>query len=216
MNGPLFLEMVMKTPTFLACLCLSLLSSVAFCDIHDHGYWINVNDEEHCFDPSLANAIANFLLKERAQTSFDFGAGKGDYVKTLRANGIRCDGYDGNPDSPHISGGVVKIADLSQPLPFSLNANWGISLEVGEHIPAIYEKTFIENLTRNAKNGLILSWSTEHQGGYGHVNCKNNDYIKSLLLRYGFVNDVQAETTLRNAAERSWFKNTIMVFRKQK
>ncbi len=182
--------------------------------IHEHGFWITNTDEEHAFDPMLADALGNFLLKEKAQQCVDFGAGKGDYVRALRSKKIVCDGFDGNPYSPDLSNGVVNVADLSQPLMLPLKYDWVLSLEVGEHIPKQYEKTFVNNLMNHCVHGIVLSWAVENQRGYGHCNCQNNDYIKKLFSNAGYSNDVEAENSLRAQSKLSWFKNTIMVFRK--
>lgn len=52
------------------------------------------------------------------------------------------------------------------------------------------------------------------QGGDGHVNCQNNEYIKQKFLDLGYYNDIEDENYLRNNSSFSWFKNTIMVFKK--
>ena len=75
--------------------------------------------------------------------------------------------------------------------------DWILSLEVGEHIPKEFESAFIQNLTRNAKKGIIISWAIKGQGGYGHFNEQNNKYIKNLLYKFGFINDLKTEKKLR-------------------
>ncbi len=92
-----------------------------------------------------------------------------------------------------------------------------MSLEVGEHLPKKFEDIFINNLHNNNENGMVLSWALVGQPGDGHINCQNNDYIKSKICKLGYINDIESENKLRNAASRCyWFKNTIMVFRKIK
>jgi hypothetical protein len=86
---------------------------------------------------------------------------------------------------------------------------------VGEHIPKNSEDTFIHNLHVNNVKGIILSWAIIGQGGDGHVNEQNNEYIKSKICNLGYKNDFETEIKLRNASSLSWFKNTIMVFRKK-
>lgn len=51
------------------------------------------------------------------------------------------------------------------------------SFEVGEHILAEFENNFIKNIADNARKGIIMSWALVGQGGYKHVNERNNDYI---------------------------------------
>jgi hypothetical protein len=91
-----------------------------------------------------------------------------------------------------------------------------LSLEVAEHLPVQYEDIFINNLDKLNKKGIVLSWALEGQGGDGHVNEKNNNYVKEKFKKLGYLNDVNAENKLRNATTNAWwFKKTIMVFRKK-
>ena len=162
----------------------------------------------------ILNGIKNFLRAEEAISSVDFGCGEGDYVRVLLEDGFDSHGYDGNPQTPLITNGIGKILDLSTPFDLNRTFDWVISLEVGEHIPHQYETVFIENIVKHASRGVILSWAVKGQGGTGHFNEQNNDYIKSIFTNYGFINDLKAETLLREKASLGWFKNTILVFRK--
>ena len=75
------------------------------------------------------------------------------------------------------------------------------------------DKKTHNNLHNNNENGIVLSWAVKGQCGDGHVNCQNNDYIKSKICKLGYINDIEAEQQLRKHSTLSWFKNTIMVFR---
>jgi len=88
-----------------------------------------------------------------------------------------------------------------------------LSLEVGEHIPAEFEQQFIDNICKHAKKHLAISWAIEGQGGSGHVNCKNNNYIISKVEDRGFKFNFNDSEKIRKAATNaSWFGYTIMVF----
>ncbi len=183
--------------------------------IHKHGYWYgNAAVKFSKFDEKLALGIVHFLKKEKAQSVVDFGCGSAEYVKFLLKHNINCKGYDGNPDTPVISDGFAQIIDLSKLFNLNWLFDWVISLEVGEHLPAKYEKIFIENLHRHNKEGIILSWALKGQKGFGHFNEQNNDYIKKIMQDLGYTNDPTVENDLRKSSELRWFKNTIMVFRK--
>lgn len=187
--------------------------------VHKHGFWENMTDadiqKEHCFDLNLCNSIINFLKNEGASKVVDFGCGTGQYVEKFIARGINTDGFDGNPDTPRITKGLGKVLDFTNPIVFEQPYDWVMSLEVGEHIPAEFEDVFINNLHKNNKNGIILSWAVKGQGGLGHVNCQNNDYVKSKICGLGYVCDEAAENVMRAHSSLSWFKNTIMVFRRK-
>jgi cyclopropane fatty-acyl-phospholipid synthase-like methyltransferase len=182
--------------------------------VSSHGYFIG--DSEHVTDWKLADTIVDFLRKESAETLVDFGCGDGDYVNYFIKNGICAVGYDGNPVTEDASGGTCFVLDLSSPVDLQKHYDWVMSLEVGEHLPKQYEAIFIENLVRHVKDGLILSWAVKGQGGTGHFNEQNNDYIKQIFANMGWYNDLEAENHLRELAAVHWFKNTVMVFRPSK
>ena len=91
-----------------------------------------------------------------------------------------------------------------------------MSLEVGEHLPKEHEDAFMENLHRHNVHGIVLSWATVGQGGTGHVNEQDNEYIKAKICGKGYTSDVKAELVLRKSARLNFFQNTLMVFRKVK
>lgn len=199
-------------------LCLVFASSIVKVSgsIHEKGYWFG--DEainEHVTDYALADALVNFFKAEKAKSVVDLGCGIGAYVNVLRYNNIDTNGYDGNPNTIELSNGVAEITDLTEPLNFKKEHDWVLCLEVGEHIPKRYETVLLDNLDRNNTKGIVLSWAIKGQGGYGHVNEQNNETIKSLMKSRGYSNDIQAENQLRKLSTLWWFKNSIMVFRKQ-
>ncbi|XP_022255992.1 uncharacterized protein LOC111088934 isoform X1 [Limulus polyphemus] len=106
----------------------------------------------------------------------------------------------------------IKFLDLSEEQHLPEKYNWVMSLEVGEHIPAVFEDTFLDNVVRHACNGVILSWAIPGQEGHYHVNCRDNNYIKAKMAKRGFINDLAMETWIRRATHFPHFKNTLMVF----
>jgi len=168
----------------------------------------------HYYDNALINQIIVFLKDEKVKKIVDLGCGDGKYVKTLKETGILADGFDGNPSTPEYTNNLCGVLDLSIPYQFAEKYDWVISLEVGEHLPKHFEDIFIGNLHNNNKYGIILSWAVKGQGGYGHFNEQDNDYVKSKICNLGYTNDIESELKMREAATIPWFKNTIMVFRK--
>ena len=177
------------------------------------------------FDESFADQIVKFLKREKVKKIADLGCGFGQYTFHFRKNGIDCDCFDGNPDTPEITNNECKILDLSEEHDFTSPAKKGstvqpweyvISLEVGEHIPKEFENVFIQNLHKNNSRGIILSWAHGvGWGGHGHVNCHSNEYIKDIFYTLGYDNDLIAENFLRKSVTDSkWFKQTTMVFKK--
>jgi cyclopropane fatty-acyl-phospholipid synthase-like methyltransferase len=183
--------------------------------IHSNGYWVGLEaTSQHAYDSSLVVSLTNFFKNEKCNSLVDFGCGMGNYVKTFQENNINAIGFDGNPNTPQLTNNLCKVFDLSVLKKFDEPFDWVLSLEVGEHLPPKFEDIFIQNLHNNNRYGIVLSWAVKGQGGHGHFNEQNNDYIKSKICNLGYVNDVTSENKLRRDSRFSYFKNTIMVFRK--
>jgi len=178
--------------------------------IHEHGYWLDNNDDGHHFDTRLAKALTTFFA---GGSVLDVGCGRGNYVRTFRAAGIDCDGCDGNPLTTTFDDSLLTL-DLSQPIMLPRVYDWVMSLEVGEHIPRDFEAAFIGNLHRHNRRGVVLSWAIPGQGGRGHVNEHTNDYVKDVLRLLGYFPCGDWETAFRLEARLPWFKNTLMVFKR--
>jgi len=184
--------------------------------INEKGYWETDNSFGHVYDNRLAIALNDFLIKEDAKNIVDFGCGMGDYLKMFYSNGINCDAFDGNPNTEMLTNGLGKVLDFSCPFDLAKKYNCVLSLEVGEHIPKKYEQIFLNNLKNHAENIIVLSWAVVGQGGSGHVNCQNNDYIIEQMSERNFTYDNLNSEYLRTQwSSAPWFEKTIMVFRKK-
>lgn len=186
-----------------------------------NGSYVDNSLVHHVFDRKLADALKSFFENEHSERVADFGCGPGWYTNIInRFSKVKCDGYDANPYTINLVKqnncvGNFYIADLTTNLEINNKYDWVLCLEVGEHIPHTFEDILIQNLHKNNTKGIILSWAVEGQAGPGHVNCKNNDYVKNRFKELNYTNDTVAENYLRNnISTAEWFKNTIMVFRK--
>jgi len=166
-------------------------------------------DRHECDIPLCKAIIA--LLGNEVKTAIDIGCGNGAYTKELRDGGIECAGYDGSPLTPELSNGLCGIMDFSEEVDLG-EFDLALSLEVGEHIPQQYEQVFIDNVCWSSKKYVILSWAVEGQGGMGHVNCRNNDYIIGEMEKRGFVFNEAFTNQLRSEISLYWLKDTLMVF----
>lgn len=183
--------------------------------IHPNGYWDGPQAvHQHQYDSSLSEALLAFFKREGANTVVDLGCGMGSYVRHFNQHGLSASGVDGNPATPTLSKGTCSVADLSVVADVAAPHDWVLSLEVGEHLPQEHEEAFMENLHRHNARGMVLSWALKGQGGTGHVNEQNNDYIKAMICAKGYTNDVGVEQALREASRFSYFKRTVMVFRR--
>jgi len=168
----------------------------------------------HKYDQGLFNPLLNFL--KETNTIVDFGCGNADYAKFLIEKGNKSvDCFDGNPHTPQMTQGLGKVLDLSKEFDLGKKYECVISLEVGEHIPPKFEQTYLDNLDRHCSQCIIISWALPGQGGAGHVNEKDNSYVKNEFKKRGYKSWVEAENHFRNSSTFGWFKNTIMIFLKK-
>ncbi len=183
--------------------------------INNLGFWETTDATGHIHDRSIAAALMQYFIDNGILSVVDFGCGMGDYAKAFKANNFTVEAFDGNPNTEALTQGIGKVLDLSKPFYLKKKFDAVLSLEVGEHIPAEFEQQFIDNICKHAKKNLVISWAIEGQGGSGHVNCKNNDYIIEQIVDRGFKYNAKNSQTIRNAATNaSWFGYTIMVFDK--
>ena len=185
-------------------------------EINSRGYWESEDNSGHVHDSSLCDSIIKFIKKNELKTIVDFGCGVGDYTKKLISNGLECEAYDGNPNTVLLTEGIGKVLDFTFLFNLEKKFDCVLTLEVGEHIPKEYEKIFLDNVCIHAKNFIIMSWAVIGQGGDGHVNCQNNDYIINEIQNRGFDYDIENSKILRNSSTAPWFADTIMVFKNKK
>lgn len=182
--------------------------------IANTGYWTTTDGKEHIHDASLALSLVKFANMHRLSTIADFGCGLGNYVWQFRKSGLDAVGYDGNPNTEALTKGNCKTLELAKDFDLKKQFDLVISLEVGEHIPAEFESVFLKNITNHCSRYLVLSWAIPGQDGIGHVNCKPNQYIIGKLAELGFTYEAKWSGILRNRSRLHWFKNTLMVFKR--
>ena len=108
----------------------------------------------------------------------------------------------------------MSFLDLSLPQYGIPVYDWIISLEVAEHIPKQYESTFIDNIVRHARFGVVLSWGRPGQGGYSHVNNRPFEYVSNLFESRGFRHNEIESKMLKEAATFSYLKKNTHVYRR--
>lgn len=176
------------------------------------GAWIISDKYEYLLDEKLANQLVALF---RDNTVIEFGAGTGRYTSYLQNEGINVRGYDGVKTISEMTNGLVHFLDLTNPAGIK-PAEWVLCLEVAEHIPRLYENIFIENIQKNSLKGVVLSWAGISQPGVGHVNNREQNYVKKTMTRGGFIYVEESSKLLRDNSKLWWFKKNIMVFLRQK
>jgi len=172
---------------------------------------------KHVFAPCLAQATSKLLKKLGMKSIADLGCGNGHYSKHFRESGLQVRCFDGNPSTEKLTDGLCGVMDLSKAGADMGTQDFAMSLEVGEHIPKAHEQDFLNNVANAATRGVLLSWAIVGQGGTGHVNCQNNDYIMAEMKKRGFTYKEEESLKLREEGSvcgAPWFKNTIMLFLK--
>ncbi|CAG0898144.1 unnamed protein product [Cyprideis torosa] len=167
----------------------------------------------HAFDKPVAKALSTFLAGKRVAS---FGDGPGQYQQLVTEEGkvLSYAAFDGAPFTEQTSENRVKFLDLAIPH-FGLEVfDWIVSLEVAEHIPEQFEATYLDNIFRHAREGIILSWAVPKQGGTGHANLRPFSYVRDVMAKAGFAHDEAASQQLKNAATLSWLKANINVYRR--
>jgi len=175
------------------------------------GAWIISDQYEYLLDYDLANQLATFF---RNSSVTEFGAGTGRYTSYLKNEGINIRGYDGVENISELSKGLVQSLDLTKPVELE-PSEWVLCLEVAEHIPRRFENIFLENIQKNSKVGVVLSWAGLSQPGVGHVNNREQGYVKKIMSREGFQYIEKSSKLLRESSKLWWFKKNIMVFIRQ-
>ena len=179
------------------------------------------------FDTGFGHALIAYLGKA---TVADIGAGVGQLGAFLMQHNssVQWRGFDGGHNVEHLHGLNVSLRnhsgyivpkvcwiDASQPFRLRQRPDWVISIEVGEHIPKSREATFLDNLVKNCRVGVILTWAIRAQLGYQHVNCHDNEYIINRMFERGMTYDERLSVLFRSTVNKlPWLANTIMVFKK--
>ena len=178
------------------------------------GSW--VGQQEHIYDKGLGMALLSFFRHKNAESVLDLGAGDGSYVQMLRQGGLRAGCFDGNPAVRELSQKRCLQADLSEEHDFGQRWDWVMSIEVAEHVPHVFERTYLNNLERHSCEGIIISWANPFQQGKGHVNGKPWRQVQRLFEDRGFWYDANSSASLRRKSRLGWFRQNIMVFERPK
>lgn len=183
-------------------------------DLMSTGSW--VGQQEHIYDKGLGMALLSFFRHKNVESVLDLGAGDGSYVQMLRQGGLRAGCFDGNPAVRELSQKRCLQADLSEEHDFGQRWDWVMSIEVAEHVPHVFERTYLNNLERHSCEGIIISWANPFQQGKGHVNGKPWREVQRLFEDRGFWYDANSSASLRRKSRLGWFRQNIMVFERPK
>lgn len=173
------------------------------------GYWTDEQRQTHITNNDLVHYLVNFYKENKVNDVLDLGCGNCTIVSELNKNDIDATGVDQNNLIPNsVKHDLIKS--------YYNPKDYVQTFEVGEHIPVEYEGVFIDNITRNAKKGIIMSWAVEGQGGDGHINERPVSYIVYAIENKGFQLNKEKTNELRNSISPHinflYFRNNLLVF----
>jgi SAM-dependent methyltransferase len=171
---------------------------------------------QHKTSRRLAKALLQVLPANRPV--HDFGCGRGEYIQYLNRNGMKVFGYEGTKGMAETVGFEwIREVDITQPMKFDKEGSV-LCLEVLEHIEPDLTDAAIANLVDACSGRLIVSWAVKGQGGHGHVNEQDAEYVLGRFAKEGFLANFPVSEQLRReaGADLWWFKKSIYVFDKKK
>lgn len=145
---------------------------------------------------ALIQALPSVIPIEKSV--IDLGAGDGVFLRSLRDLGYNITGLDGSLNIDKITGGLVQWADLTGDCSVHYgSADWGLFIEVGEHVPKEYEQALFDQVSRIPLEGLVVSWAGVNQTGWHHVNCQGFQYVACEFFRRGWIMDAESTKMIR-------------------
>lgn len=184
--------------------------------VHPTGYWYRETAKYlHLDSEQVRDWLVGFLSQYTNKAKYDLGCGTGYYLKELyKAGHKNLTGVEADPCVLHEEFPILSH-NLTDPLEIT-EKGIVICLEVCEHIPEEYEHQIIDNIVNLSDSYIILSWAIPGQTGVGHFNCRSNKYVIDQLEKKGFklLEKETNEAREGHVGVTSYFKNTLMIFKK--
>lgn len=179
---------------------------------------------------SSAKEIVPIVLQViNPKSVVDIGCGTGAWLSVFKKVGVKdILGVDGS----YISTQILKIPkkqflpfDLTKSLKLNRKFDLVVSLEVAEHLPKRYARTFVDSLT-NLGPVILFSAAIPYQGGINHLNEQwpqyweklfdLNNYIATDCIRARIWNNKKVETAYAQNiliyVERNHLKNYPLLY----
>jgi hypothetical protein len=176
----------------------------------EKGVFTKEDAKHHQSSLNLAKWLVSYLPND--VPVIDFGCGNGYYVGYLEMHKFEAIGVDGLQPDVQLCKHFLK-KDLTDLIHLPLKGSV-ISLEVGEHLPKIYQENFTHNLIKHCTKHLVLSWAEIGQPGIGHINCRSQEDVISDIESRGFKLNREATEDARNNIDENcnWFRRTLLIF----
>ena len=172
-----------------------------------------IQKEEQPFADRLGPCLVRHINPKKF---LDLGCGPGMHVRVMDSLGIDSLGVELDSRASHPLIMNESILELNG----KYTADLVMSLEVAEHIDAMYADEIVRNVCASIEPGGTLVWTAAHpgQGGVGHINCQPREYWIEKFVAHGLVRDETLEKTIRDEMLRGyhmgWFIMNLIVFKK--
>ena len=162
----------------------------------------------------MNDKLLDFYTRERATSILDLECGKCPYAKNIKIAGFEVQAFDGNPYSEELTDGFVKFADFTRVQDLRIMHDWVQSLEIESHVPEEQLKTFLGNMARHARKGIILSWSVYRQKSKSpEDSVRINQNVIDMMRPREFEYDEKTTMEFRNLPNADDLRDGFMVFR---
>jgi SAM-dependent methyltransferase len=167
-----------------------------------------------------ANIIVPIVLEYvKPRSVIDVGCGTGEFLSVFKKLGAKkilgVDGKWVNKKKLRIPEKDFHVADLEKTLDINQKFDLVVSVEVAEHLPAKYAKTYVNSLT-NLGSIILFSAAIPHQHGPHHVNKQWPDYWVNLFNERGYVPvDCIRKEIWDNDNVAFWYTQNILFFVKK-
>lgn len=138
-----------------------------------------------------ANKVCSYIAQiyRPLRSVLDVGCGVGLFLAEANKlgadiiNGVEAEWLD--DDLLVVDRSCIRHHDLTKPLDMQCTYDLVISLEVGEHLPAIAAETYVASLVRHGRM-ILFSSAIPHQGGVHHVNEQWPEYWARLFVKHNY------------------------------
>jgi SAM-dependent methyltransferase len=145
--------------------------------------------------------VDELVDKFQPESVIDFGCAIGTYLERFNEYGVTIHGVEGNPAAFRhavVPRHYLEQHDLRQPYCPDRYYDLVMSIEVAEHIPGRYSKTFVNTLAKSGRV-VILTAAPPGQGGTHHINERPPEYWIQLFNDQGMGYDDETTNELRES-----------------
>jgi len=148
----------------------------------------------------------------------DIGAGPGKLVKTCmhKTNAYKIFGLDGSEGIEEISEGRTFQFDVTEGSgKWDKCADWGLMLNVGEHVPRKLEWELAKGTARIPRKWLVVAWADEKTPDWRAKNRREASYVANLFGRLGWcLSEEKTRQARAVAGQFSRMNKRLLVFRR--